>query len=501
MEPSYWPRHRLRAQGRPEGRFRQIAYSNTTSNLSQSQNPSNPGQAPARAQVPTRSDAELKQAEEISGHKAQRLLNYLSDAAREKERSFLSPARTPDFAVVKRLDEEISGIAQSLQLEVRNRRGPVTADLKDPIQSFAPPLAEPIVMQGALVQSAFTPPAQPRVDTALLLNEWFNAPSTSEESPDIDDSLSISMFGTHGDASQEAIFGEPETFLLSLENVLEEHEETKTARVEPPRIEPINSIKTRAAKQAGGRHQLAARLSSKQPSFELESGSERIEVFANGSEVVKDMLGRVKEVRSTNGIFIAFTYNIEGHLISFARFDRAGTMHSYGEKDRHGVVVRDANGRVMAQGEQMTVDPSGCLSIRKSDGQFWSVDAVRGIHRERRLLQSESGRLYGLTALFTADGFRMMTRFHPETSLSTPVGVALGASTEPLLHFGGIFRFYGRDGSLIQFDSESALKKECPTHVWPAKTLLVEVPFRGKGQARSAWDAVRDYMSIYMCAV
>ncbi len=484
MEPSYWPRHRLRAQGRPEGRFRQIAYTSSTSNFSASNELI---QAPAAGQSLSRTESELKQAEEISGHKAQRLLNFLSDAAREKERSFLSPARTPDFAMVKRLDDEISSIAKALQ--VRNQRGPVGVDWKEPIQSFAPPVGDPIVMQ-VPEQSAFTPSAQPRVDTALLLNEWFNAPSSSEESPDIDDSLSITMFGTNGDDGQDAsMLDEPETFLLSLGHVVEEAPEVKIE----PRIQPV---KPKPARH--GRHQLAARLSSKQPSFELESGNERIEVFANGSEVVKDMLGRVKEVRSTNGIYMSFTYNISGHLISFVRSDRLGTVHSYGEKDRHGVVVRDANGRLMAQGEQMTVDPSGCLSIRKSDGQFWSVDAVRGIHRERRLLQNESGRLYGLTALFTADGFRMMTRFHPETSLATPVGVALGACTEPLLHFGGIFRFYGRDGSVIQFDSEAALKKQSPTHVWPAKTASVEAVYRGKGQARSAWDAVGDYVSIYM---
>lgn len=486
MEPSYWPRHRLRAQGRPEGRFRQIAYTSTTSSFANQYKTSDANQAPMGQGQP-RCESELKQAEEISGHKAQRLLNFLSDAAREKERSFLSPARTPDFAMVKKLDEEISNIAKTIAL--RNQRGPIGVDWKEPIQSFAPPVGDPIVMDmGAPQQSAFTPSAQPRVDTALLLNQWFSAPATAEESPDIDDSLSITVYG--GDDAQDAI-DDPETFLLSLGHVVEEAPEVKVE----PRIQHVKPKPTKP-----GRHQLAARLSSKQPSFEVESGSERIEVFANGSEVIKDLLGRVKEVRSTNGIFISFTYNISGHLISFTRSDRLGTIHSYGERDRHGVVVRDANGRVMAQGEQMTVDPSGCLSIRKSDGQFWSVDAVRGIHRERRLLQNESGRLYGLTALFTADGFRMMTRFHPETSLATPVGVALGACTEPLLHFGGIFRFYGRDGSVIQFDSEAALKKQSPAHVWPSKTASVEAVYRGKGQARSAWDAVRDYVSIYMCS-
>lgn len=500
MEPSYWPRHRLRAQGRPEARFRQ----NTASN-SQTLSGSSAAyvQAASGQGTPTTNDPNdlfiRDLAAETSGHKAQRLLNYLSDAAREKERNFLSPTRTPDFAMVKRIDEEINSVAAAIAN--RNRKAVLNDPIPYPSESFAPPVSSPILMSNASEVSNASYTGAPRVDTAVLLNEWFNAPSSGEDSPDIDESLfvgSISLFGT-GESSTQDLADEPATFLLNLGHVVEERE----AKVDSETMVSLKRVspKPHSNHRAKGRQHLAARLASMKPSFELESGLDRIEVFANGSEVVKDVLGRVKEVRSTNGIYMSFTYSIEGHLISFVRCDRLGTVHSYGEKDRHGVVVRDSNGRVMAQGEQMTVDGSGCLSIRKSDGQFWSVDAVRGIHRERRLLQNENGRLYGLTALFTADGFRMMTRFHPEASLSTPVAVALSACTEPLLHFGGIFRFYGRDGSMIQFDSEAALKKENPTHVWPAKSVNVEAAFKGKGQARSAWDAVRDYRTIYLSNV
>ncbi|MBK9281228.1 MAG: hypothetical protein IPM93_23965 [Candidatus Obscuribacter sp.] len=79
------------------------------------------------------------------------------------------------------------------------------------------------------------------------------------------------------------------------------------------------------------------------------------------------------EIRTTRGDRLEFYYDGKGHLVSFVRIDAAGNIHSRADQDRHGVLVRDGNGRVRAQGEAIHVDPFGCVSISRQDGQYWSL--------------------------------------------------------------------------------------------------------------------------------
>lgn len=219
---------------------------------------------------------------------------------------------------------------------------------------------------------------------------------------------------------------------------------------------------------------------------------ERLETFAGGTRMVKDNLGRVKEITATDGGRLEFYYDEKGHLASFVRIDRQGRIHSRAEADRHGVLVRDSSGRVRAQGESIQVDPFGCVSISRRDGQFWSFDLVRSVHIERRLLPDEYGRFMSMTALFSADGFRMATRFSPvsqdkEKEKRTPFGQGAGS-----------YRFYGRDGSVIEFSSDRDLEQLKPSGVKGPGAREVEEKHWGRRQAGTAWESLREYVSNYL---
>ncbi|MBK9203618.1 MAG: hypothetical protein IPL73_14545 [Candidatus Obscuribacter sp.] len=229
--------------------------------------------------------------------------------------------------------------------------------------------------------------------------------------------------------------------------------------------------------------------------IEIRQGTsgERLETFPSGTSLVKDAVGRVKEIISTDGSRLEFYYDKNGHLNSFVRIDSKGRIISRAESDKHGVLVRDAMGRVKAQGESMQVDPFGCVSIAREDGQFWSLDLVRSVHIERRLLADEYGRWVSMTALFSVDGFRMATRF-------SPVGKV--ASEQPRIQTGsGSYRFYGRDGSVIGFDSDSDLEQLRPSGVLPPGTKSVVDKHWGRRQAGTAWESLREYVGNYLAAL
>lgn len=229
--------------------------------------------------------------------------------------------------------------------------------------------------------------------------------------------------------------------------------------------------------------------------IEISQGAsgERLETFPSGTSLVKDAVGRVKEIISTDGSRLEFYYDKNGHLKSFVRIDSRGRIISRAESDKHGVLVRDAMGRVKAQGESMQVDPFGCVSIARQDGQFWSLDLVRSVHIERRLLADEYGRWVSMTALFSVDGFRMATRF-------SPVGKV--ASEQPRIQTGsGSYRFYGRDGSVIGFDSDSDLEQLRPSGVLPPGTKAVVDKHWGRRQAGTAWESLREYVGNYLAAL
>jgi len=227
---------------------------------------------------------------------------------------------------------------------------------------------------------------------------------------------------------------------------------------------------------------------------------ERVETFANGSRVVKDSIGRVQEIVSDRGVSVVLRYDEKGHLVSFVRSDPSGTVHSQGEADGNGVLVRDGRGRVKAQGESMQVDAGGCVSIAREDGQFWSIDLVRSVHTERRLLPDANGQWVSMTALFCSDGFRMTTRFRPvqreamTENLATSVDFSGGGDS-------GTYRFYGRDGSIIDFLSDSELEQLKPAQVSPPGSKKVPAAQQGKRQAGTAWESLREYVFNYLAAL
>lgn len=252
-------------------------------------------------------------------------------------------------------------------------------------------------------------------------------------------------------------------------------------------------IITYKAPEKSRRHDKPAKMNAATPQdVSPRARGERLETFAGGTRVVKDNLGRVKEISAADGGRLEFYYDEKGHLSSFVRIDRQGRIHSRAEADMHGVLVRDSSGRVRAQGESIQVDPFGCVSISRRDGQFWSFDLVRSVHIERRLLPDEFGRFVSMTALFSADGFRMATRFSP---------VNQEREKEKRRSFGegaGSYRFYGRDGSVIEFSSDRDLEQLKPSGVKGPGSREVEEKHWGRRQAGTAWESLREYVSNYL---
>jgi hypothetical protein len=222
------------------------------------------------------------------------------------------------------------------------------------------------------------------------------------------------------------------------------------------------------------------------PRIEIAADGGRLEKFAAGSMVIKDVLGRVVEVRSQFGECLSFRYGVFGKLESFQRTDRQGHAHSEGKKDKHGVVVRDHEGRVRAAGESMAVDPHGCFYLHSTDGQYFSLDLVTGLHSERRRVFDHHGCARFITSLFTHDGFRMATMFAPAFSAD---GTICGASQSA-----PFFRFYGRDGTMIEFASPEDLQELRPHRVSVPGARPLHKSWLRRRQANTAWDSVHDYL-------
>jgi hypothetical protein len=222
----------------------------------------------------------------------------------------------------------------------------------------------------------------------------------------------------------------------------------------------------------------------REPRIEMSPDGWRVEIFEGGSKIVKDVLGRVVEVHSYLGETMQFRYGENGLIEGFQRIRTDGTNHSEGARDKHGVVVRDPEGRVRAAGESMTIDPRGSFFLHTFDGQFFSIDLVTGIHAERRKLTDETGASRFVTSLFARDGFRMATMFS-----GCKGSTAYGARSRTPK-----FRFYGRDGSLIEFASEDDLQDLRPQKVLRPAARKISKTWPHIRQAQTAWDAVRDYL-------
>lgn len=65
----------------------------------------------------------------------------------------------------------------------------------------------------------------------------------------------------------------------------------------------------------------------------------------------------------------------------------------------------------------------------------------------------------------------------------------------------GSYRFYGRDGSIIDFDSDSELQQLKPSTVLPPGSKPVPQAHSGKRQAGTAWESLREYVFNYLAAL
>lgn len=216
---------------------------------------------------------------------------------------------------------------------------------------------------------------------------------------------------------------------------------------------------------------------------ELMPDGQRVESFACGGFITKDVLGRVTEVRSARGETLWLRYSAGGKLESFVRTDSHGRTHSRGEADRHGVVVRDQEGRVRASGVSMTVDPLGCFYLHTQDGQFFAVDLIHGFHVERRMAAMHFCRDKYITAFFSRDGFRMATKVACQGTDHGGTGQLCG------------FRFYGRDGTMLEFSSGEHVKSRRPSQILPPGSFPVHKSWRRQRQGNSAWHSLHQYLT------
>lgn len=544
MEITGWPRHQLRAQGRlrsdPRIGYRKVGGSTTANH--------------ARLQ-PRRTDKNDSETRSVQ------LLNFLSKTAKDAERALLEPAMVPDFALVKNsikaefdvndlvaqkrksmvpdysfntpaprptvapegllgmladtiADAAMGGSADSLSIDLSSSSEPSVSHAAaiasaanvttgNPMAAVSPVGSAP----NAVTQNAYAELdrifqfADPTLDgdgvsidsisicnlgskSEVELNEWFNC---TFDPTDGDRDISFSPEAPRCATLLPAA-------LPPVEPLVDADFEFPTADLS---LSVSTALRKRTTRVRRNRGKLFKRLVIDQPRIAELPGGERLERFDNGAELKKDALGRVRHIRSGLGVSIAIAYDSEGLPQSFVRADRHGQMHSIGERDQHGVVVRDLEGRVRAAGESMFVDPHGCLSLRRVDGQFWSLDLVKELHIERRSIIGKNGQWNFLTAVFTSDGFRMMTRFQELQDDHGPVTDRFHwLAAEP----SGTFRFYGRDGSVIEFEGEDHLTALKPQQVWAPGSRFIDPVFRGHHQAGTAWDSVQEYVTSYLSA-
>jgi YD repeat-containing protein len=481
------------------------------------------------------------------------LLNFLSRTAAQSERGFLKPTPVPEFARIKSLsggcgDEDLDQLLLRQRRRIAKRAVRSDVGVETPVESrlgcnsLLGKLADTLarcceasdmtapgtdfcdhhganddrpwqiadVTTVSILEEAL--PAATGVgaewhwkaktsECLIDLDQWLNGcgdPSEADERLESTKLFGLSQSDLHRSRSGSLPAALPPVLPSPFE--LSSLEEPLTVGVNVDMYEPIIPAKAeKHANKFSSRHKRALfnrRVVYRPRTITLPDGA-RKERFDNGAELSKDALGRVVEIRAAHGATVSVQYDQEGKPRSFMRTLRNGGNHSLGELDRHGVVVRDPEGRVRAAGESMAVDPAGCLSVRRFDGQFWSLDLVRGVHIERRRVNDREGNTHVLTALFAFDGFRMVTRFQPVTEgKSESEHGKKWLAEEPT----GAFRFYGRDGSMIQFDSEDDLVELKPSRVWQPGSRAVNPNWRGHHQAGTAWESVQEYVTNYLLA-
>lgn len=209
----------------------------------------------------------------------------------------------------------------------------------------------------------------------------------------------------------------------------------------------------------------------------LDDGG-RQETFDNGSLIKKDALGRPTAVYAQSGECLLLHYDKNNELCEYLRVNPKGELHSIASKTANSVTVRDSQGRVRAVGDSMSVDPWGRFYLYTRDNQFFCIDLVERIHLERRRLSDSEGAKY-ITAAFTHDGFRMATTYTSDTSTK---GDWRNIT----------YRFYGRDGSLLQFNSEQELRDLQPSQAKAPGSMPVHQSWNIERQAETAWNSLRN---------
>jgi hypothetical protein len=492
VEINDWPRHQLRAQGRlrydPRAGYRQVGSTESAVHAD-----SRTGRTDCKD----------------TATRAAQLLNFLSRTAAHAERNILQNASVPDFALIKNsikpefdINDLVAWKRQNMVPDIGITN--ITIAREEAAEGLLGRLASTIAEHAAVITPGTDEhdyehdfaivtgtDVKPIHDSALELNDWFNclfdtADGESEYPTDFK-----SAFSRIDSALLPAALP-PYMPSFDADTSGESHSQINFLRTEPAKI---SALRQRFGKTRRERSRLFRRLVIDQPRIASLPDGERVERFDNGAELKKDALGRVRHIRSGLGVSIVIAYDHEGQPQGFVRSDRHGQMHSIGERDRHGVVVRDIEGRVRAAGESMSVDPSGCLSVRRFDGQFWSLDLVKELHIERRSIVGRDGAWNFLTAVFASDGFRMMTRFQ---SLQDEDGLAGDRFHWLAAEPSGTFRFYGRDGSVIEFEGEDHLTDVKPQQVWAPGSRAIDSDFRGHHQAGTAWDSVQEYVTSYL---
>ncbi|MBY0359369.1 MAG: hypothetical protein K2W82_15310 [Candidatus Obscuribacterales bacterium] len=212
---------------------------------------------------------------------------------------------------------------------------------------------------------------------------------------------------------------------------------------------------------------------------DIRADGQRVELSFNGGKVIKDTLGQVVEVQSVFGDSLFFQYGSFGQLEMFTRLDSRGALHSAGKFDKHGVKVTDSQGRVLAVGQNMAVDPWGRLYVHSHSGQYVCLDLISGFHIERR----QAGEDF-VTAMFAQDGFRMATMY----ALAPDV---MQASRNRCLSY----RFYGRDGTVLEFNTASLKVESAPIKAMPPGSRPIERQHRVHWQAKTAKQALKEYLA------
>ncbi|PWU03520.1 MAG: hypothetical protein C5B53_00385 [Candidatus Melainabacteria bacterium] len=222
------------------------------------------------------------------------------------------------------------------------------------------------------------------------------------------------------------------------------------------------------------------RTSSQHLLFEPWSSERQLQVLERGAYIRRNSLEQIIEVCSSKGEKIGFGYSPDGSLRIFTRFSSSAEVQALGVWEADQVIVKDSSGSVILVGESMEISETGSLTIHQSERHVYRIDLIHELYTEKQEVEGRDGQLYCLKAIFALDGFRMSTCFEsrPENRYDLEQAQLL-------------FRFYGRDGSFLEFDSEERLRTLEPLQSADQGTRTVKPNFIACLDGTTAWDSVK----------